>query len=84
MPHNVADFRFQDEAIKSSIEDVEQDLLFLGLHSSTGVLRVQFIQGEELVGFEIVNPARRAQILSILIDAVGESLEKTRQEAAQV
>jgi hypothetical protein len=70
-------------ACSPSLQEREHDLLFLGMHSSTGILRVQFIQDDEQVELEVQTPYFRTQILSLLIDAAGEALNKAREEAAK-
>lgn len=64
-------------------QDLEQDLLFVGLHSSTGRLRVQFTQGEEFVDFEIQNSELRTKMMSLLLDGIGNALERARKEEGQ-
>lgn len=80
---NVNEIDLNEPGVTPDVTEAEQNLLFLGTHSSTGRLMVQFIQGDEAVSFEIARPALRTQVLSLLIDAVGESLAALREEAGQ-
>jgi hypothetical protein len=85
MPTLLQDFEIQAPAEVKPAAEMGQDLLFLGLHSSTGVLRVQFIQGDELVAFEVQNPVLRTTILSALIDVAGELFhQREAEEASQL
>jgi hypothetical protein len=79
---SIEDIDLKDPAIQHTIESAEQNLLFLGTHSTTGRLLIQFVQGEEAVAFEIVRSDLRTQILSLLLDGVGNNLSMLRQEEA--
>lgn len=83
MISSVNEIDLNEPGVTPSADEAEQNLLFLGTHSATGRLMVQFIQGDEAVGFEIARPELRTQVLSLLIDAVGEGLAALREEAGQ-
>lgn len=73
---------FKEPAHEPTLEEAEQNLLFVGTHSTTGRLFVQFAEGEEAVAVEIKTPELRAKMLSLLIDGLGGTLDRLRGEEA--
>lgn len=80
---SIHDFQPGTPGIIPTVEELEQMLLFLGLYSTTGVLHVQLVVGEEMEALQIENPAARATILNTLIDVVGNALEAARKQEGQ-
>lgn len=60
--------------------------MFIAEHSRAGILRVEFFSpdGENSVSFQIENQAARTQMLSHLIDVVGQAMERTQQQEAAI
>lgn len=72
-----------EPALESTAQELEQGLLFLGAHSTTGILRLQLWEGSRMVSFEIRNPDYRVPLLSQLIEAVGTAMHLARDQEAQ-